>query len=142
MSKTTKPNTIFWAIGIAALLWNILGVGAYLAQAYMTDDTLALLPQEDQDFYNNIPAWVTATFALSVFSGLFGCIALLMRKKIAIPLFTLSLICVLAQQVYNFFLQDDVTLSGSRMIGPIMIIVISFFLMWFAKAQKQNGVIS
>ena len=142
MANTTKPNTIFWVIGIVALLWNILGVGAYLAQAYMTDDTLALLPQEDQNFYNNIPAWVTAAFAASVFSGLFGCIALLMRKKIAVLLFTLSLICVLAQQVYNFFLQDDVALSGARMIGPILIIVICFFLMWFAKAQKQNGIIS
>jgi hypothetical protein len=142
MSNTTKPNTVFWVIGILALIWNILGVMAYLAQAYMTDDALSLLPQEEQDFFNNYPAWVTAAFAISVFAGLFGCIALLMRKKAAICLFTVSLIGVLAQQIYNFFIQNYITLNGSKMIGPIVIIIICFFLMWFAKAQKKNGVIS
>ncbi|MCB0462415.1 MAG: hypothetical protein R2816_07650 [Flavobacteriaceae bacterium] len=142
MSNITKPNTIFWVIGIVALLWNILGVGAYLAQAYMPNEALEMLTQGEQDYYNNYPAWATGSYAIGVFGGLLGCIALLMRKKIAILLFTLSLLGVLGQQVYNFFLQDYIALDGTRMIGPIVIIVICFFLLWFAKAQKQNGVIS
>jgi small-conductance mechanosensitive channel len=141
MSNTTKPTIVFWVIGVLALIWNILGVMAYLAQAYMTDEALSLLPQEDQDFFNNYPAWVTAAFAISVFAGLFGCIALLMRKQVAVWLFTLSLLGVLTQQVYNFFIQDDITLTGPKMIMPLVIIIICFFLMWFAKAQKKNGVI-
>lgn len=142
MSNTTKPNTIFWVIGIVALLWNILGVGAYLAQAYMPNEALEMLTQGEQDYYNNYPAWATGSFAIGVFGGLLGSIALLMRKKIAILLFTLSLLGVLGQQVYNFFLQDFIALDGTKMIGPIVIIIICFFLLWFAKAQKQNGVIS
>lgn len=142
MSNTTKPNTIFWVIGIVALLWNILGVGAYLAQAYMPNEALEMLTQGEQDYYNNYPAWATGSFAIGVFGGLLGSIALLMRKKIAILLFTLSLLGVLGQQVYNFFLQDYIALDGTKMIGPIVIIIICFFLLWFAKAQKQNGVIS
>ena len=142
MSNTNKPNTVFWVIGIVALLWNILGVGAYLGQAYMPEDALALLTQGEQDFYANYPSWATASFAIGVFGGLLGCIALLMRKKVAILLFTLSLIGVLGQQVYNFFLQGYVELTGVRMIGPIAIIIVAFFLMWYAKAQKANNVIS
>ena len=142
MSNTTKPNSVFWIIGVLALVWNILGVLAYLAQAYMTDETLALMPQADQDFHNNLPAWVTAAYAIAVFSGLLGSIALLMRKKFAVYLFTLSLLGVLAQQTYVFFLQDYVVIGGAAMIGPIVIIVICFFLIWFSKAQKQNGVIT
>ena len=142
MSNTSKPNTVFWVIGIVALLWNILGVGAYLAQAYMPEDALAILSQGEQDFYTNYPAWATASFAIGVFCGLLGCIALLMRKKIAILLFTLSLLGVLGQQVYNFFLQDYIDLSGTSTIGPIAIIIVAFFLMWYAQAQKANNVIS
>ena len=142
MSNTNKPNAVFWVIGIIALIWNIMGVGAYLAQAYMTDEALTLLPEGDQNFYNELPAWVTGAFAIAVFAGLLGCIALLMRKKIAILLFTLSLLGVLAQQVFNFFVQDYIELSGTRMIMPILLIIISFFLMWYAKAQKSSGLIS
>ena len=142
MSNTNKPNTVFWIIGIVALLWNILGVGAYLAQAYMTEDALTLLPQADQNFYANYPAWATACYAIAVFGGLLGCIALLIRKKIAVLLFTLSLLGVLGQQVYNFFIQGDVELGAAAMIGPILIIIVAFFLMWYSKAQKANGLLS
>jgi hypothetical protein len=142
MSNTNKPNTVFWVIGIVALLWNILGAGAYLGQAYMTEEALAILTQGEQDFYNNYPSWATASFAIGVFAGLAGCIALLIRKKIAIMLFTLSLLGVLGQQLYNFFLQDNIALSGANTIGPIAIIIVAFFLMWYAKAQKANNIIS
>jgi uncharacterized membrane protein len=142
MSNTNKPNAVFWIIGVIALIWNILGVGAYLAQAYITEDALALLTQPEQDFYTNYPAWTTAAFAIGVFAGLLGCIALLMRKKVAVLLFTLSIIGVLAQQVYNFFIQDFVEMDGVRMIGPIAIVIVCFFLLWYSKAQRANGVIS
>lgn len=141
MSNTNKPNAIFWSIGVIALIWNILGVGAYLAQAYMTEDAMALLSQSEQDFYTNYPAWATAAFAIGVFAGLLGCIALLMRKKVAVLLFTLSLLGVLIQQVYNFFIQDYVEMSGTNMIGPIAIVIVCFFLLWYSKAQRANGII-
>jgi hypothetical protein len=142
MSNTHKPNTVFWIIGILALLWNIMGVLAYLAQAYMSEEALNLLTQSEQDFYNNVPAWVTAAFATAVFTGFLGSIALLMRKKLSIALFTISLICVLAQQVYHFFIQDYITINGTDIIGPIVIIVISFFLMWYSKAKNTSGMLS
>jgi hypothetical protein len=122
-----------------AILWNILGVGAYLAQAYMPEEALELLSQGEQDYYNNYPAWATASFAIGVFGGLLGSIALLLRKKIAFLLFTLSLI---GQQIYNFFLQDYITLTSTSVIGPIVIIIICFFLMWYSKAQKTSGLLS
>lgn len=142
MSNTNKPNIVFWVIGIAALLWNILGVGAYLAQAYMPEEALTLLSEGEQNYYTNYPSWATASFAIGVFGGLLGCIALLMRKKITIILFTLSLLGVLGQQVYNFFIQEDVELGAVAMIGPIFIIIVAFFLMWYSKAQKANGILS
>jgi len=138
-NSTTKPTTLFWVIGTIALLWNLMGVMAYLSQAYMTNEALSLLPEADQDYYNNIPAWVTAAFAIAVFSGALGCIALLMRKKIATLLFYLSLIGVLVQFVYNFFIQKYMDVSGSRILMPILVIIIAFFLIWYSKKSAQKG---
>ncbi len=139
METTNKPPIWFWVISIIALLWNIMGVAAYLGQAYMTDEALAALPEADQNFYNNMPAWVTAAFAIAVFGGTLGCIGLVLKKKWATMILLVSLIAVLAQATYNFFLQDFVELSGGRIIMPIVVILIAVFLVWFSKNATSKG---
>lgn len=142
MSETNKPTTVFWVVGILATIWNILGVAAYLGNAFATEETIAAMPQADQDYMVNMPAWVTAAFAIAVWFGLAGCIGLLMRKKWAVPLFMLSLLGVVVQQIYNFFMQDYISLSGSSMIMPIIVLLVSIFLVWYSKSQKATGVLS
>lgn len=141
MNSSTKPNPLFWIASVVALIWNISGVMAYLSQAYMDEAAFQNLPLEDQAYFMNVPAWVTAAFALAVFSGTLGSIALLMRKKVAYFIFIISLIAVLAQNVYSFFIQQDIVISGNRMIVPILIIIISFLLVYFSKAQTKIGVL-
>ncbi|SEK51830.1 hypothetical protein SAMN04487910_0711 [Aquimarina amphilecti] len=142
MNTNNKIPVWFWIVSIIALIWNIMGVMAYLGQAYMTEEILNAMPEADQNFYHNIPAWVTAVFAVAVFSGLFGSVALIIKKKWAIVLFIMSLLTILAQQVYNFFIQDFVTLSGQRLYMPVMIVVFAIFLIWFSRFSKSKGWIS
>ncbi|MDP3313371.1 hypothetical protein [Lutibacter sp.] len=143
MTKSTKkPTTVFWIISITALVWNLMGVSAYIMQAYMTNDQLALLPEGEQNYYNNIPAWVMASFAIAVFAGAFGSIGLLVRKKLATLLFAISLIAVLAQFTYNVFIQKFMEVGNERMIMPVMIILIAVFLVYFSKKSEEKGMIS
>ncbi len=137
--RTNKPTSAFWIISAVALLWNIFGVVAYLGQAYMTEEVLAALPEADQAYYNNVPAWVTGAFAIAVFAGVFACIGLLMRKKWATTLFIVSLIAVIAQFIYNFFIQTHMEVTGISMIWSIVIIVISLFLVWFSRKSEKQG---
>ncbi|MBT8258471.1 MAG: hypothetical protein KJO49_08370 [Bacteroidia bacterium] len=139
MTETNKPTTVFWVVAILATIWYILGVGAYLGNVYATEEAIAAMPQADQDYMANVPAWATAAFAISVWGGLVACIGLLMRKKWAVPLFMLSLLAVLVQSVYNFFMQDDIPLEGTRLIMPIVVILISVFLVWYSKDAKNKG---
>lgn len=142
MTTANKPPIWFWVITVLTLVWNIMGVMAYLGQAYMPTEALTVLPQNEQDFYNNMPAWVTAAFAIAVFSGTLGCIALIFRKKWAYSLFIISIIGVIGQTTYNLFIQDYVELSGVRIIMPIMIIVIGVFLIWFSNYSQKKGWLS
>lgn len=141
MTQNQKPGFIFWIVSILALFWNFMGVFSYLTQVYMTDEVLNALPAEDQELLTNLPAWVTAAYAIAVFSGFFGSLVLLFRKKLAETLFTLSFIAVLVQQAYYFFLQDYITLSGQNIILPLVIIIISGFLMWYSKGLKLKGIL-
>lgn len=140
--KINKPTSAFWIISAAALLWNIMGVVAYLGQAYMTEEILKALPQAEQDYYNNVPAWVTGVFAIAVFAGLLGCVALLMRKKWATILFIISLISVISQSTYNLFIQKYMEVPPQHMIWSLVVIVIAVLLVVFSRKSAKEGWIS
>lgn len=138
-----KPTTSFWIIGILALLWNLMGVFAYLQQAYMTAEDLAALPADQQALYENVPAWVTAVFALAVFGGALGCILLLLRKKLATFVFIISFISILAQMTYNLFMSKALEVYGpGGMIMPIMVVVLGAFLVWYSKKMEAAGILN
>jgi hypothetical protein len=142
MTNSTKPTTTFWIISVVALLWNSTGIMAYLEQAYMSIEDLESLPVAEQAFYNNIPAWVTAAFAIAVFSGTLGCIGLLMRKKWATILFLVSLIAVIAHFIRNVFIQTDMEVSAVNMIWSVVVLLIAIFMVWYSKKSTSNGWIS
>jgi hypothetical protein len=138
-----KPTTVFWIIGIIALIWNLMGVYAYLTQAYMTDEALAALPEAQRALYDNLPAWVTAAFAIAVFGGALGCILLLLRKKLATSILAVSLIAILVQMTYNLFMSKASEVYGpGGMIMPVMVIVIGLFLVWYSKSVDTKGWLS
>lgn len=140
--KNDKPTSAFWIIGAVALLWNIMGVVAYLGQAYMTDEVLKALSEGEQAYYENVPAWVSGAFAIAVFAGFFGCVGLLMRKKWATILFVISIIAVIAQSTYNLFIQKFMEVPPQHMIWSIVVIVIAIFLVWFSSNATKKGWVS
>lgn len=141
--STNKPRIDFWIIGIAALIWNLMGVYFYLQQAYMTDEDLAALPQEQQAIYANIPSWVTAAFAIAVFGGTLACILLLLRKKLATTIFTVSLLGIIAQNSHTFFMSDSMENIGIvSLILSAMVILIGIFLLWYSKKKETAGILN
>ena len=142
-NSTNKPNVGFWIIGMVALIWNLMGGMAYIGQAFMTDEMLAALPENEQALYTNIPAWVTAAFAIAVFGGALASILLLIRKKMASMVFVISLIAILVQMTYNIILSDASEVYGpGGIIMPIMVILIGFFLVWYSKDATKKGWLS
>jgi hypothetical protein len=141
MNTITKPTPLYWLISIVALFWNFMGIIAYLGQAYISDDALKMLPEENQLYFSNVPAWVTAAFAVAVFGGFLGAIGLIIRKKWAYFLFVISFLALVAQHVYNFFIQNYIEMTGSQMILPIVTFIVALFLIYFSKQKSQQGVL-
>ncbi len=140
MTTLRKPSTSFWVISIVALIWNGLGVFQYLMQAFMTEEIKATLPEAERALYENIPAWVTAAFAIAVFGGLLGSFFLLLRKKIARPLFLISLLAIIIQMSYNLFMSKATEVYGPEgLIIPVMVIIIGVFLLLYTKSSIKKG---
>ena len=144
MSNTNKPGIAFWIIGVISLIWNAMGVYNYLIQAYQTETYTSSVNETQLAFMESMPSWNTALFAIAVFSGLIGTIFLLMRKKLAVPLFFLSFITATVMQLYWLFGTDAVDVFSEDMpyLMPILVIVFCAFILWYSKNQKGKGVLS
>lgn len=124
-----KPPSWFWAVAALLLIWNLLGVMAYIAQATMTPEALQAMSAAERALQLATPAWVTAAFAFAVFGGAAGCLLLLLRSRWALPALVLSLIGVVAQMIYVFFVSNSIEVYGpGGMVMPIMVIVLSICL--------------
>ena len=136
MTNTTrvKPPIWFWVVSVLALLWNLLGVMAYLAQVNMTDEALAALPEAERALYENQPMWATMAFAIAVWGGALGSLALLLRKRWARAVLLISLIGIIIQMTHSFFFSNNFEVYGpDKMIMPIMVIVFGVLLVLFAR---------
>jgi len=138
----TKSNQLVkWhkLISLLAIIWNLLGVGAYLMHAYMTDEAIAKLPENEQVLYTNIPAWYTGAFAIAVFAGAIGSILLLLKKKLATSILMLSLLGIFVQMYYNFFISKSMEVYGpGSAVMPVFVIIVGVFLVWYAKNLQKE----
>jgi hypothetical protein len=137
--ENTAPRGLLWA-GIALLLWNLMGVGAFVGQWMMATDQLANLPPEQREMWVSMPGWAWAAYAVAVFGGTAGAIGLVMRKAWTVPLFAASLIAVLVQFTYPFIIADGLrTLGPSALIFPAFIIAIAVLQCWLSRKWRAAG---
>lgn len=135
-----KPPTWFWIVAVIGLLWNIIGVFQYLSQAFINEETKALMSADELNFIEQTPAWINVAFAIAVWFGLIGCIALLMKKKRAKSFLLISLIAVIIQMSYSIFATNAMELFGViSVIMPTIVILVAILLFFFSKKAVANN---
>ena len=140
MNSTTKPATWFWVISLIALVWNLMGVMAYIMQVTMTPEDISMLPENERALYESLPMWATGAFAIAVWGGALGCLLLLLRKTWATSVLTVSFIGILVQMYHSFFVSNSIDVYGpGGMVMPIMVVLIGIFLIWFSRAATIKG---
>lgn len=140
MSDSSSPPRSFWIISVLALVWNLIGILTYLMSVTMSEEALAALPEAERALYSDIPAWVTAAYAIAVFGGTLGCVALLLRKAWAVPVLVGSLIAILVQMFHALALSELIVVRGAgAAVLPLLIVAIAVYLVWFARSARARG---
>ena len=140
MTETNKPATWFWVVSAIALVWNLMGVMAYLSQVMMSPEALQALPENERALRAATPVWATSAFAIAVWGGTLGCLALLLRRKLATPILILSFVGVLVQMGHAFFMSKSFEVYGpGGMVMPIMVLVAGALLIWFSRKATEKG---
>lgn len=126
----------FWIVAVVALLWNLMGLMAFVMDITASAETLASQYDEvELAAVKQIPNWAKGAYGVAVIFGVLGCIGLLMRKKWAFPCFVLSLAGVLVQHSYFYFMSDMIQIMGAVVL-PLMISVLVVAIALAAASQR------
>lgn len=141
--KTHLSHSIpkwFWVVSGIALLWFLMDSMIFFMRITMTDEAISAMPEVQQQLHRDFPGWVNLVFACEVFGGILGAIALLLKKKWALPLFIVSMLGVLAQTSYLWLLSDVIEVMGKMaIVMPMVAIVIGACLIFFARSAISKS---
>jgi hypothetical protein len=115
-------TVLFNAIGVFDFVMTLAQGAKYQASAGMTPEQIA--------HYQQMPGWMMVVWAVGVFGAFLASILLLLRRKLAWPVFVLSLAAFLVSLVYTYILTN-----GGAIMGPQMAItsaVIALLLVLFS----------
>lgn len=130
----------FIIVAALALLWNIMGDAAYLMQVTMDLDALAKTDPYQAQMFATMPEWLWSAYAIAVWVGTLAAIFLLLRRKIAVPLYAVSLAAVLVQFGYTLGATDLLAVKGpAAAIFPAIIIFLTAAQFAYARRMKAQG---
>jgi uncharacterized membrane protein YtjA (UPF0391 family) len=133
----------FRPVAIAALLWNLLGCLAWVADRMVTADDVAKMSAAQQAMYAARPAWAVAATAIAVWGGAAGSLGLILGKRWANPLLVLSLIGVILQDVGLFGMTNAASTAGTAAIVlTVLVVVICIALVLLGRKAQANGWLS
>jgi hypothetical protein len=130
----------FLPVVIIALLWNLMGCAAYLSDAMLSAADIAKMSDAEKAMLAARPVWAVGATAVAVWLGALGCLALILRKGWAVPLLWLSLLGVIAQDIWLFAIAPDTGLVNGAVYGlQGLVLVIAVALVWLASKAKASG---
>lgn len=97
-----KPPIWFFVLAAIALLWNAAGLVAVVADLRLSASDIAALPADQQALYAARPGWSVVASVVAVAAGTLGCVLLLVRQRLAVVAFALSLAGVVVQDLGIF----------------------------------------
>lgn len=137
--STTRGLIIF---GVIALLWNVMGIAAFVMQYTADLNALAKTDAYQAKLFAGMPKWAWVAYAVAVFGGLAATIALLLRRRSAVPLYAISLIAVVAQFSHTFFGTDLLAVRGwATAIFPAVIFLLGLLQFLYARSAAAKGLL-
>lgn len=140
---TKKSPWHLWVVGAVSLLWNLTGVVSYMATELGQLEGMAFPPEQLEYFYS-FPAWAVAFWALGVWGSAIGSLLLLLRKKLAVWAFGVSIIGLLGTTFYERMvavIPQSMQSTGQNLFA-VAIWVITIGLFVYASRMTAKGVLT
>jgi len=143
-SSRTKAPWHLWVIGIIALLWNAMGAVDYFLSQTKNEAYMSMFTPEQLEFFYSFPSWSVALWAIAVWGGLLGCILLLLRKKLAVSVFLVSMICMVINTIYIYAFTNGMEVMGGpfELAFSAAIFIVAVFLYFYSKNMRARNILT
>ncbi|GHA15732.1 hypothetical protein GCM10008090_26640 [Arenicella chitinivorans] len=144
---TSSKNAVstpwhLWLIGILAVAWFAMGCFDFIMTQTQNEGYMQNFTEAQQNYFYSFPFWAVAVWAISVWGGLIASILLLMRNKLAAPIYLASIITYLLACLHNFLLTNGADFMGTAgLIMTVIILLIAIALYFYSRAQIARGVL-
>lgn len=144
MTDRVKTPWHIWVVGVVAVAWNAFGCWDYTMTHLKGEAHLRAFGMTDAQiaYFDAMPAWTHATWAIGVWGGMLGAVLLLLRRRWALHAFVLSFLGFIGGLIYSYGLSDASSVMGpnawmmNALIGGACILFI-----WYAWAMAKRGVL-
>ncbi|MFA6218311.1 MAG: hypothetical protein WC692_00860 [Erythrobacter sp.] len=133
---TGKVPGHLWAVGGLSLLWNAFGCYIYTMTMMRDPAMMAQTPEEMRAVLDATPMWANGAWALGVWGALLGSILLLVRNRLALHAFAVSLLGLAGTAVYEATSAIPVNVPQLATIWAV-----ALFLLWYAWSMTKKGVL-
>jgi hypothetical protein len=134
---------LLWVVGILSLLWNLVGCFDYLMTQTRAEFYMSNFTPEQLEFFYGFPAWVEGTWAIAVWGALTGSVLLLLRLRLAVWVFLVSLLAMVLTTIHNWFLSNGLEIMGSpvSIVFSILIFIVAVALFLYTRHLAVRGVL-
>ncbi|QKG70099.1 hypothetical protein [Erythrobacter mangrovi] len=133
---TGKVPAHLWAVGGLSLLWNAFGCYIYTITMMRDPAMMAQASEEMRAAIESTPMWANSAWALGVWGALIGSILLLMRNRLALHAYAVSLLGLIGTAIYEVTSGIPVNLPQIATIWAV-----ALFLLWYAWSMTKTGVL-
>jgi hypothetical protein len=147
MATASSPRAPWhlWAAGLVGLAWNSFGAFDYSMTQLRGDAHLRDFGMTDAQIAHMaaMPGWMTAAWATGVWGAVAGSLMLLFRRRLAVPLFAVSLVAFVASLVYSYGLSNGFAVMGGTQTLVMNLVILSMCIVFllYARAMARAGVL-
>ena len=138
-----KPSPLFWILAIVFVIWNIIGCSMYVLEMMMSDTAYAeAFGSEVAAVRDVFPAWGLAAYAIAVWGGLLAAILFILRRKLSVLIFPLSLCAAIISFIPSFFnatLRD--AYGPTFWVMPAIVTTIGIAEVFYSRKQSAKGIL-
>jgi hypothetical protein len=143
-TKTPGRPWHLWLIGIIGGLWSSMGVISFMLTQMKVEAVMSRFPPQQREYFESFPLWAVAFWAIGVFSGVIGCLLLLLKNRLASPVLLASVIGTIVSTLGGLFLLGgmEVMRETGGLGLTVFPIIFAAVLASYARAMSRKGVLS
>lgn len=134
----------FWIATGLGLAWNIFGAMQFVGTLSATPESLQAqgLTADQAAVMLGYPMWMTLAFAMGVFGGAIGCLLMLARKVVAVPVFALSLVGYIALYIGDIVHGVFAAMGTPQVVVLTVVVAIAAGLWAVSRLSRTRGVLA